>query len=159
MSFEEIYRLYFRDVYLFLLAMSENPDIAEEITQETFYKALKNIHKFKGECSLKTWLCQIAKNTYLTHCKKQKRLTHEDISEVYADATMEDLVLQKEEELSVYRIMTCLNEPSKEVFMLRKFGDLSYKEIGEIFGRKEGWARVTYHRAKIKIQEHIKEES
>ena len=88
MSFEEIYRLYFRDVYLFLLAMSENPDIAEEITQETFYKALKNIHKFKGECSLKTWLCQIAKNTYLTHCKKQKLLTHEDISEVYANATM-----------------------------------------------------------------------
>ena len=86
-------------------------------------------------------------------------MTHEDISEVYADATMEDLVLQKEEELSVYRIMNCLNEPFKEVFMLRTFGDLSYKEIGEIFGRKEGWARVTYHRAKLNIQEHIKEES
>ena len=74
MDFEEMYRLYFKDVYLFILAMSKSPDIAEEITQETFFKVLKNINKYRGECSVKTWLFQIAKNTYLSHIKKTKQI-------------------------------------------------------------------------------------
>ena len=78
MDFEEMYRLYFKDVYLFILAMSKSPDIAEEITQETFFKVLKNINKYRGECSVKTWLFQIAKNTYLSHIKKTKHQETED---------------------------------------------------------------------------------
>ncbi len=158
MDFEEIYRLYFRDVYLFILAKSENPDIAEEITQETFYKALKNIDKFKGTFAVKTWLCQIAKNTYLTHLKKQKYLANEETDLASLDSeSAEVLYLRKNESLSLYKVLHYLEEPYKEVFTLRTLGELSFKEIGDIFERKEGWARVTYHRAKLKIQELIKE--
>ncbi len=170
MDFEEMYRIYFRDVYLFILAMSSDPHIAEEITQETFYKALKNIGSFEGTCSVKTWLCQIGKNTYLTYLKKQRRFAREDI-EAYSgrpdactsdeasegQASAESIYLKKNEALSIYKILHHLDEPYKEVFTLRTLGDLSFKEIGEIFGRKEGWARVTHHRAKLKIQELIKE--
>lgn len=166
MDFEEIYKTYFNDVYLFILAMSGNSHIAEEITQETFYKALKSIDKFHGTCSVKTWLCQIGKNTYLTHLNKRKRLApsiiESDAKALSEQATVksdsaETIFLRKDEALSIYKVLHCLNEPYKEVFTLRTLGDLSFKEIGEIFGRGEGWARVTYHRARLKIQEIIKE--
>lgn len=167
MRFEDVYKYYYHDVYCFLLAMSKSPETAEEITQETFYRALKSIHKFKGECSLKSWLCQIAKNTYLNDLKKQKIFEKKEINQEFLkhlqkDSTEEELdaeaiYLRKEEKLSIYKILHSLDEPYKEVFTLRTVGDLSFKEIGEIFERKEGWARVTYHRAKLKIQELIKE--
>lgn len=160
MNFEEIYEMYFKDVYLFILAMSKDSHIAEEITQETFFKAFQNIHKFHGTCSVKTWLCQIGKNAYLTYLKKQKHLAGEgaeDKAEARKSESAEAIYLKKDESLSLYKVLHCLDEPYKEVFTLRTLGDLSFKEIGEIFGRKEGWARVTYHRAKLKIQELIKE--
>lgn len=167
MEFEDIYKRYYKDVYYFLLSMSSNPELSEELTQETFYRAFKNIHKFKGKCKLSSWLCQIGKNTYLSWVKKQKHLT--DISsdmegsagtgmeEGEGRNTPETLCVRKEEALSVYKVLHLLQEPYKEVFTLKTLGELSYKEIGEIFGKGEGWARVTYHRAKLKIQERIKE--
>ena len=158
MDFEEMYRLYFNDVYLFILAMSKSPDIAEEITQETFFKVLKNINKYRGECSVKTWLFQIAKNTYLSHIKKTKHQETEDKisdSESSSQHSMESMCISKDEALSIYKVLHYLEEPYKEVFTLRTLGELSFREIGEIFGRKEGWARVTYHRAKSKIREQI----
>lgn len=158
MDFEEMYRLYFKDVYLFILAMSKSPDIAEEITQETFFKVLKNINKYRGECSVKTWLFQIAKNTYLSHVKKTKHQETEDKlsdSESSSQHSMESMCISKDEALSIYKVLHYLEEPYKEVFTLRTLGELSFREIGEIFGRKEGWARVTYHRAKSKIREQI----
>lgn len=164
MDFEEIYNAYFRDVYLFILAMSRNAEIAEEITQETFFKAWKGANMFEHTCSVKTWLCQIGKNTYLTYLKKRKYLDAGG-NALSADAdsvsekmqSPEAICLRKDEELSIYKVLHCLGEPYKEVFTLRTLGDLSFREIGEIFGRKEGWARVTYHRAKLKIQELLKE--
>ena len=158
MDFEEMYRLYFKDVYLFILAMSKSPDIAEEITQETFFKVLKNINKYRGECSVKTWLFQIAKNTYLSHIKKTKHQETEDKisdSDSSSQHSMESMCISKDEALSIYKVLHYLEEPYKEVFTLRTLGELSFREIGEIFGRKEGWARVTYHRAKSKIREQI----
>ena len=158
MDFEEMYRLYFKDVYLFILAMSKSPDIAEEITQETFFKVLKNINKYRGECSVKTWLFQIAKNTYLSHIKKTKHQETEDKisdSESSSQHSMESMCISKDEALSIYKVLHYLEEPYKEVFTLRTLSELSFREIGEIFGRKEGWARVTYHRAKSKIREQI----
>lgn len=165
MDFEEIYQVYFRDVYLFILAMSKNAEIAEEITQETFFRAMKGADKFEHTCSVKTWLCQIGKNTYLTYLKKRRCFLGEGVgsSEVYGDTVQgnekspEAICLSKDGALSIYKILHCLEEPYKEVFTLRTLGDLSFREIGEIFGRKEGWARVTYHRAKLKLQELIKE--
>lgn len=161
MDFEEMYTLYFRDVYLFILAMSKNAELAEEITQETFFRALKGLDRFERACSVKTWLCQIGKNTYLTYLEKQKHLAGEDNVEAAVlqeeMKSPEAIFLRKDEALSIYKILHYLEEPYKEVFTLRTLGDLSFREIGEIFERKEGWARVTYHRAKMKIQKLIKE--
>lgn len=167
MQFEDVYKLYYRDVYYFLLSLSCDPEIAEELTQETFYRALIGIHKFKGDCQLKSWLCQIGKNAYLSWRKKQKHLADDatQMDKLPSDGTggettegePELLCIRKEETLSIYKVLHILQEPYKEVFTLRTLGELSYKEIGEIFGRGEGWARVVYHRAKLKIQEMIRE--
>ena len=166
MDFDEIYRQYFRDVYLFVLAICEDPDIAEEVTQETFFKALKGIRTFKGDCTLKTWLCRIGRNTCFTYLKKRRRFSGSDALEPDGRKPPPDLVneedgevicVRKDEALSIYKVLHHLDEPYREVFTLRTLGELSFREIGEIFGCKEGWARVTYHRAKLKIQEMIRE--
>lgn len=158
MEFEDIYKQYFKDVYYFILAISKNPDTAEEITQETFYKALKNLRRFKGDCTVKTWLCQIGKNTYLSHLKKQTQTIGDDPTQAVCSEDAESLYISREESLSIYKILHLLEEPYKEVFTLRVLGDLSFREIGEIFGRNEGWARVTFHRSRLKLQDSIRKE-
>lgn len=150
---EELYDRFFHDVYLFVLSMSKDPQIAEEITQETFFKALKEIKHFRGNCSVKSWLCQIAKNLYISYTRKKKTV-HSELLEQMSDSTnLEDSYIQKEEAISIYKILHYLEEPYKEVFVLRVLADLSYKEIAEIFEKQENWARVTYHRAKLKVRE------
>lgn len=155
MDFEEIYRRFFRDVYLFVLAMSKNPDLAEEITQETFFKAMKELKHFKEQCSVKSWLCQIAKNLYISHTRKKKFVSDEMLAPEADSVNIEELCIQKDEALSIYKVLHILEEPYKEVFTLRVLGDLSFKEISEIFQKQENWARVTFHRAKLKIREYI----
>lgn len=161
MDFEKIYRVYFQDVYLFLLALCRDQCLAEELAQETFYKALKNIGRYKEKSSIKAWLCQIGKNAYFDYLKKQKHIASDEVPEDMRSpsdaAGTEDYVISKDEALSIYKVIHLLGEPHKEVFTLRVLGDLSFKEIGEIFGRGEGWARVTYHRAKLKVVEKMKE--
>ena len=130
--------------------------IAEEITQETFFKALKNIDKFDGKCRLYVWLCQIAKNTFFSYKKKERY--HEDLTEaedILADSTFEQSLLSKESVYKIHKELHSLGEPYKEVFMLRVFGDLSFSQIGSLFEKTESWARVTYHRAKMKLKERI----
>ena len=156
MDFETLYDRFFRDVYLFVLAMSKNADMAEEITQETFFKALKELKAFKGNCSVKSWLCQIAKNLYLDQLKKKKTLPLEDAQIISAETNIEQALLKKEEAISIYKVLHMLDEPYKEVFTLRVLGELSFREISEIFHKNESWARVTYHRAKLKIQDNLK---
>ncbi|TRZ38076.1 RNA polymerase sigma factor [Niallia circulans] len=157
-EFERIYHLYFREVYSFVLLLSRNETIAEEITQETFFKALKNIDTFKGNCKLSVWLCQIAKNTYFTYHDKQKRFDTNVIPEEVSQKSMEEMILRKEDNIRLHKVLHHLEEPYKEVFTLRVFGELSFKEISEIFEKTESWARVTFHRAKRKIQDLLKEE-
>lgn len=156
-EFERIYNQYFRDVYSFVLLLSRNEKIAEEITQETFFKALKNIDKFNGKCKLNVWLCQIAKNTYFTYLNKQKRFDTDNIPEVSV-SSVEEIILNKEENFRIHKVLRHLEEPYKEVFTLRVYGELSFKQISELFERTESWARVTFHRAKRKIQDLLKEE-
>lgn len=155
---ENIYQEYFQDVYLFILSLSCNKNIAEEITQETFFKALKKIDDFREECSIKVWLCQIAKNTYYTYLDNQKRISHENFEDRINDYTIENDLIDKESSLRIHKHLHHLNEPYKEVFMLRIFGELSFAQISQIFKKTESWARVTYYRAKQKIQTQIKEE-
>jgi RNA polymerase sigma-70 factor (ECF subfamily) len=155
-DFNEIYSLYFRDVYKYVLSISRDEMIAEEITQETFFKALKNIDKFDGKCKLYVWLCQIAKNTFFTYRKKEKY--HEDLTEaenILVESTIEQSLLSKESVFNIHKELHSLDEPYKEVFMLRVFGDLSFSQIGSLFEKTESWARVTYHRAKMKLKERM----
>ena len=154
-DFEEIYNRYFKDVYLFILTLSKNPELAEEITQETFFKALKEIRHFRGGCSLKSWLCQIAKNIYFLHMRRQKFTADRDVPLPASSADVEQSYLNKEKARAIYQILHTLEEPYKEVFLLRTLGELSYREIGDIFSHNESWARVTYHRAKLKIREQL----
>lgn len=155
LDFEEIYQRFFKDVYLFVLAMSKDPNIAEEITQETFFKALKEIKHFRGNCSVKSWLCQIAKNLYISYTRKKKSVHSDLLEEMPGESDVESICIQKGEALSIYKLLHCLDDPYKEVFTLRVLGDLSFKEIAEIFDKQESWARVTYHRARLKIRELI----
>ena len=151
-DFQEVYDLYFKDVYKYALSLSRDPNIAEEITQETFFKALKNIDSFRGQCRLYVWLCQIAKNTYITWAKKQSRASP---VEVAVEESLEDHLLTKESAFEIHKALHRLSEPYKEVFSLRVFGELSFSQIGELFGKTESWARVTYHRARLKIKEEM----
>ena len=152
-DFQEVYDLYFKDVYKYALSLSRNPGIAEEVTQETFFKALKSIDSFRGQCRLYVWLCQIAKNTYFTYAGKQAKAAAEQ--EFSSGETMEEKLLTKETAFEIHKLLHNLPEPYKEVFSLRVFGELSFSQIGELFGKTESWARVTYHRAKLKIKEEM----
>ena len=162
-DFEDLYNRFFKDVYLFVLSMSRDPHLSEEITQETFFRALKEIRHFKGTCSVTSWLCQIAKNLYMDQLRKGKRIvqseepwdTHSGRSSSASDVA-EDCI-RKEESLSIYRIIHSLEEPYKEVFILRALGELSFREIGDIFGKQENWARVTYYRARMKLLQELPE--
>ena len=151
-EFRQVYDLYFRDVYKYALSLSRDPDVAEEITQETFFKALRNIDSFRGQCRLYVWLCQIAKNTYFTYTQKQGRTIP---AEPPSGEGLEERLLEKESAFEIYKVLHRLPEPYKEVFSLRVFGELPFSQIGELFGKTESWARVTYHRARIKIKEEI----
>lgn len=154
-SFDDIYHQYFDDVYKYVLTLCRNDKVAEEITQETFFKALKNIDRFKGESKLYVWLCQIAKNTYFTFHQMEKRNSERnkfEFEEVYGFEV--DLV-NKEEAFTIHKVLHSMAEPYKEVFTLRTFGELSFGKIGELFGKSDVWARVTYYRAKKKIQEEL----
>lgn len=150
-DFEKIYKLYMKDVYKYILALSRNHDVAEEITQETFFKALKNIDRFKGECKISVWLCQIAKNTYYSYCAKEKRRS-EHTTEIHLPSTEDDFD-RKETVFELHKRLHNLPEPYKEVFSLRIFGELPFAKIAELFGKTENWARVTFYRAKLKMED------
>ena len=157
-DFENIYNQYFRDVYLFVLSLSRNETISEEITQETFFKALKSINNFKGNCKVSVWLCQIAKNTYFSYMDKQNHLELSDKHEKVIDNNIDEAILNKEDAFHIHKVLHYLYEPYKEVFTLRVFGELSFAQISQLFEKTESWARVTFHRAKHNIQDLLKEE-
>ena len=117
---------------------------------------LKNIGTFRGECRLSVWLCQIAKNTFYTEVKRQQRQADYPLDTIPVTENIEQQLLNKETAFELHRLLHRLDDPYKEVFWMRTFGELSFAEIGSLFGKSESWARVTYHRAKLKIKEGIK---
>ncbi len=169
MDIEKLYREYFTPVYRYTLSLVHDPDMAEEITQETFFRALKKINDYRGEASLKVWLCQIARNLSFDTLKRQSKTTaltkhDDDESDDYelpagSESDPEEQLLRKQTAMKIHRILHDLKEPYKEVFQLRTFGDLSFAEIGELFGKSESWARVTYYRSRMMIKEELDEDS
>ena len=157
LNIQEVYEQYFTVVYRYLLSLSHNTHIAEELTQETFFKALKKVDDFRGDCDLRVWLCQISKNTYYDYLKKNKKYAPESQDEK-KESFPSDLLQNfsdKETALQVHKVLHRLSEPYKEVFSLRVFGELSFSDISDLFGKSESWARVTYYRAKKMIVEKM----
>ncbi len=156
-DFGEIYTEHFSDVYKYVLTLCRNEAIAEEVTQETFFKAMRHIDQFNGSCKLYVWLCQIAKNTYFSLSKKQKQIALDidaDIPDISSD--LEKDYFDKEAARRLHDLLHDLNEPYKEVFTLRVFGELPFSQIGELFGKTDSWARLIFYRAKKQLQEAMK---
>ena len=133
-SFEEVYAVYFDDVYRYLLSLSGSESTAEELTSETFFRAMDALGRFRGECSVRVWLCRIAEER------------HEEELEDHSEAAR------------IQELLHALREPYKEVFMWRVYGEKSFRDIGALFGKTENWACVTYHRAKRMIRERLEDD-
>lgn len=154
MDLEKLYNDYFSIVYKYILSISKNSLTAEEITQETFFKALKKIDSFRGDCSIQSWLCQIAKNTYYDYAKQQSRFVQPDDDNEHEESVEYDY-LSGFVTKQAHQILHNMKEPYKEVFSLRVFGELSFSDIGELFSKSDSWARVTFHRARLMIKEEM----
>jgi len=158
--FKESYDEYVHVVFNYLMGLTLNPELSEELTQDTFVKAYKSIDTFDGRCKMSVWLCQIAKNSYFSYRKKERRKTSLDVQQHEDDSTLDvaNALMNADEAMSVHRVIQRLGQPYKEVFYLRFFAELSYAQISEILGKSESWARVTFYRAKEKIKQSFHQE-
>ncbi len=153
-NMDEIYEECFETVYKYLFCLTHNSDISEELTQETFYRAVKKIDTYNGKCKISVWLCQIAKHLWYNQCRKNKRIVDTDETfDIEDPQNLEEQIIAGEEKVSLYKKMQNLDEKTREVMYLRITGELSFKEIGEILGKTENWARVTFYRGKSKLKE------
>ena len=153
-SMEEIYQKYAKTVYRYLVSLTHNDDVAEELTQETFYQAIKSIERYDGSCKITTWLCAIAKNQWLAYQRKHpivEEVEEYDASTSSAEAEAISALSQME---LLKRLHEC-PEPLREIMYLRIFGGLSFKEIGEVLGKTENWARVNFYRGKERLRKEI----
>ena len=156
-SMDEIYQKYAKTVYRYLMARTHNEDLAEELTQETFYQAIRSIGRYDGSCQLSTWLCAIAKNQLLSYQRKHPQTEPYEEQEL-ATESAESNVLSELGRMDLMKRLHDCPEPFREILYLRIFGDLSFKEIGEIMGQSENWARVTFYRGKEKLRKDLSED-
>lgn len=155
-AFEKLYETYYMRVYSYVMTLAGKQHIAEEITQEAFYKAFTTNSTFRGESNEVTWLCAIARNLFLDEMRRQSKSTEADL-DANADSgiNIESEVEDRDASYRIHQALQELEEPYRRVFELRIFGELSFREIGDICEKTENWARVTYHRAKLKLQNSI----
>ena len=174
-NMEEVYRAHAQTVYRYLLSRTGDPDVSEELTQETFYQAVKSANKFNGSCAVVTWLCAIAKNKLREFERKRNRELQiddtdkaEERSGTCAGACQTDAqtvtsaeaqIISSENRVELMRTLQQLDGAAREVIYMRLFGELSFREIGEVLGRSENWARVTYYRGKERLKKTISEAS
>lgn len=156
-DFEKIYTENTDFIYKYLLKFCGNSSVAEELTQETFFRAYMNFKNLRNKAKAPVWLCQIAKNTYFAWYNEQKKQSSfEESDDVKDDFSIESFFEKKELTEKAFECLHSLEEPYKEVFMLSVFGQLSLKEISRLFGKSESWARVTFYRAKQKLAERMR---
>lgn len=157
---DEIYKNYSKLVYNYLYTLTHDIEISEELMQETFYSAIKGINNFKNECNISVWLCQIAKNKWKNYWRKNKKIKQisidDKIENYLISESIEEYIDKNNEKLDFYKEIHKLDERSKELFYLRIYSEFSFKQIGEILGKSENWARVTFYRVKIKLKEAYK---
>lgn len=155
-DFERLYIAYYMQVYSYMMTLTKNQDVSEEITQKTFFKAMTSGGRYRGDASEFTWLCAIAKNLLADEFRAQKKAGPLSADET-AGWNVEEALADADAAFRIHQVLHDLEEPYKEVFQLRVFGELSYKKIGILFGKTENWARVTCHRARLKIKERMEE--
>lgn len=154
-SMEEIYQKHGKMIYGFLLTRTQNPDLAEELTQETFYQAVRHLDKYQGKSSVSTWLCGIAKNLWYAHLRKQKNhVPLEEAKDVPVDSA-ETQAFCSWDSLELLKLVYNLENPMREVMYLRLVGNLTFGQIGEIMEKSENWARVTYYRGKERVMKEV----
>lgn len=151
---DAVYRQHARTVYKFLLSQCRDAHLAEELTQETFYQAVRSIDRFDGGCKVSVWLCQIAKHLWYQHLRKSSRETElPEESELPLVPSAEEETIDRSSQLDFLRRVHELSEPGREVVYLRAFGGLSFREIGDVLGKAETWARVTFYRGKERLKQ------
>lgn len=156
---EKLYEAFYMKVFSYVMTLTRDQNDAMEITQETFFRAISTSQTFRGESESFTWLCAIAKNLFVDETRRRSRLGDAPPGEQEdTKKNIEKSLMDADSSIRIHRILHALEEPYKEVFQLRVFGELSFKEIGSIFEKTETWARVTYHRAKIMIKERMEDQ-
>lgn len=153
MDMDAIYKEYANVVFKYLMTLCYEEDTAQELTQEVFYQAVRSSERYDGSCKVSTWLCQIAKHMWYQELDRRKRKSTSELKEDLAssDADLSEQICLKEEKMELFRKVHILDENAKEVVLLRITGAFSFREIGDIFGKNENWARVTFYRAKQKL--------
>ena len=155
LSMDDVYKEHAKTVYHYLLSLTHNRDHAEELTQETFYQAVKSAERFDGSCKVSTWLCAIAKNQLYAYSRKHP-VTVPLQENLTTESSVENDVIADADRMELLRRLHCFSDPLREVMYLRLFGDLSFREIGDILDGTENWARVTYYRGKEKLKKEMK---
>lgn len=156
---EQIYRTYERMVYQFLYIRTHDSEWAQELMQETFLRAITSLSRYDGSCKLSVWLCQIAKHVLWQELRKKNRTDTVELDDTLPDRYASDgesQALQHENRMELYQAIHRLSAPEREVVLYRITGELSFREIGEITGKSENWARTTFYRAKLKLREELK---
>ena len=151
---EDLYEQHARQVFRYLFSITGEQDTAEELTQETFYQAVRSIDRFDGSCKVSVWLCQIAKHLWYQHLRKANRETElPEEAELPLVPSAEEEAVSRSGQLDLLRQIHSLPEPGREVVYLRAFGGLSFREIGEVLGQSDNWARVTFYRSKERLRQ------
>lgn len=153
---DEVCKKYYSVVYKYLISLCRDVDLSEELTQETFYIAIKNIDRFKGKCTISTWLCIIAKHLYYRKIKEIKRISINELNEKdIQEVSIEENFINRKKSIELYKKLQCLDENTKNIIYLRLLG-FSFKEIADITGKNETWCKVVYHRGKNKLGKLLK---
>ena len=153
---EKLYEAFYMKLFSYVMTLARDQNDAMEITQETFFRAITTEREFRGESECYTWLCAIAKNLFID--EKRRHSKYEEVpleDQPNMEKSIEMKMVDADSSIQIHKILHSMEEPYKEVFQLRVFGELSFSEIGSIFEKTETWARVTYHRARLKIKERM----
>lgn len=153
-SIEELYKEHAKMIYRYLFSLTQNADLSEELTQETFYQAIRSLQSYREDCKITTWLCSIAKNVWRTYLRKHPCTDFLQESQKAPDS-VESVVLSNYSKVDLLKQIYSFSSPIRDVLYLRLFGDLAFKEIGEILGKTENWARVTFYRGKEALRKEL----
>ena len=157
-SLEQAYIELQPKLYTFFIMKTSNITVAEDLTQDVFYEASKTIHQFKGDSTISTWLFSIARHLLAKYyrSKKYERALNEQLGNSTERVISTETAYEiKEDLLFLQQHIAKLDEIAKEIVLLRLYGELSFADIGELIGKSDNYARVTYFRAKQKIMKEM----